>query len=58
LLGILLSAVYLWGLIFRPRRRILGMGLDSLVVLILYVVEVAGLIDVALQRGTKTLTRV
>jgi cation:H+ antiporter len=51
LLGILLTAVYLWGLIFRPRRRILGMGLDSLVVLILYAVGVAGLIDVVLGGG-------
>jgi cation:H+ antiporter len=50
-LGILLTAVYLWGLIFRPRRRILGMGLDSLAVLILYVVGVAGLIAVALGGG-------
>ena len=47
-LGILLTAVYLWGLIFRPRRRIMGMGLDSLVVLILYAVGVAGLLAVAL----------
>ena len=50
-LGILLTAVYLWGLIFRPRRRVLGMGMDSLAVLILYVVGVAGLIAVALGGG-------
>jgi cation:H+ antiporter len=47
-LGILLTTVYVWGLIFRPRRRVLGMGVDSLVVLMLYVVGIAGLIAVAL----------
>jgi cation:H+ antiporter len=46
-LGILLTAVYICGLIFRPRRRVLGMGVDSLVVLILYLTGVAGLIAVA-----------
>jgi cation:H+ antiporter len=47
-LGILLTAVYLLGLIFRPRRRILRMGVDSLAVLILYAVGVVGLVAVAL----------
>jgi cation:H+ antiporter len=46
-LGILLTAVYLYGLIFRPRRRVFGMGIDSLVVLILYAVGIAGLFAVA-----------
>jgi cation:H+ antiporter len=46
-LGILLTVVYLYGLIFRPRRRVLRMGIDSLVVLALYVLGVAGLIAVA-----------
>jgi cation:H+ antiporter len=46
-LGILLTAVYLAGLIFRPRRQVLGMGLDSLAVLVLYVVGTAGLLAVA-----------
>jgi cation:H+ antiporter len=50
-LGILLTVVYLFGLIFRPRRRVLGMGMDSLVVLILYAVGVAGLVAVALGGG-------
>jgi cation:H+ antiporter len=35
-LGILLTVVYINGLIFRPGRRILHMGIDSLAVLILY----------------------
>ncbi len=48
-LGILLTTVYIYGLIFRPRRQILNMGIDSLVVLILYVLGLLGLI--ALARG-------
>jgi cation:H+ antiporter len=47
-LGILLTAVYINGLIFRPGRRILHMGIDSLAVLILYLIGVAGLVAVAL----------
>jgi cation:H+ antiporter len=50
-LGILLTAVFLWGLIFRPKRRILRMGPDSLVVLILYALGVVGLVAVALGSG-------
>jgi cation:H+ antiporter len=46
-LGILLTVVYIFGLIFRPRRRILRMGPDSLAVLILYAIGIAGLIVVA-----------
>lgn len=41
-LGVLLTSVYLAGLIFRPKRLILGMGVDSLAVLILYVLGTAG----------------
>ena len=36
-LGILLTTVYIYGLIFRPSRRVLRMGIDSLVVLVLYI---------------------
>lgn len=32
-LAVLLTCVYLAGLIFRPKRRLLGMGMDSLIVL-------------------------
>ena len=42
-LGMLLTAVYIYGLIFRPRRQILRMGVDSFVVLVLYVLGVVGL---------------
>lgn len=46
-LGILLTAVYIYGLIFRPRRRVLRMGIDSLVVLVLYLLGVLGLFVIA-----------
>lgn len=46
-LGVLLTTVYIYGLIFRPRRQILNMGIDSLVVLILYIVGVVGLFAIA-----------
>lgn len=42
-LAILLTLVYLLGIAFRPRRKVLGMGIDSLLVLILYGVGTAGL---------------
>jgi len=46
-LGMLLTLVYAAGLIFRPKRRMARMGIDSLAVLILYVVGVAGLFATA-----------
>lgn len=42
-LGMLLTAVYIFGLLFRPKRQIAGMGVDSLTVLIIYVVGIVGL---------------
>lgn len=45
-LGALLTLVYVAGLLFRPRRRVARMGVDSLVVLLLYVVGIAGLFAV------------
>ena len=46
-LGILLTLVYATGLLFRPGQRIARMGVDSLVVLILYAFGVAGLFAIA-----------
>lgn len=46
-LGGLLTLVYMAGLVFRPQRQLLRMGVDSLVVLILYVLGVVGLVAVA-----------
>ncbi len=48
-LGILLVSVYLYGLIFRPRIFKI-IGLDSLTVLILYIIGIAGLFFVARGR--------
>jgi cation:H+ antiporter len=45
--GIVLTAVYIVGLLFRPARRVARMGIDSLVVLILYALAVAGLFAIA-----------
>jgi cation:H+ antiporter len=42
-LGMLLTTVYILGLIFRPRFQIARMGIDSVVVLVLYGIGVAGL---------------
>lgn len=50
-LGVLLTAIYVLGLIFRPKRRLLGMGVDSLAVLIFYLLGTAGLFAVARQGG-------
>jgi cation:H+ antiporter len=45
--GLLLTAVYVVGLLFRPCRRVAGVGLDSLVVLVLYTVSLFGLFAIA-----------
>jgi cation:H+ antiporter len=43
-LGILLTAVYVAGLVIRPKRQYLRLGPDSLVVLILYGAGIAGMV--------------
>src|SRR5262249_51418531 len=42
-LGILLTAVYMLGFAFRPTRKILRMGIDSLTALLLYGLGIIGL---------------
>jgi cation:H+ antiporter len=42
-----LTVVYGWGLITRPHRQVLRMGVDSLAVLALYAVGIAGLVAVS-----------
>jgi cation:H+ antiporter len=42
-LGMLLTCVYICGLVFRPRRQFARMGIDSLLVLVLYAVGIVGL---------------
>ena len=46
-LGIVLTVVYLWGLVTRPNRQVWRMGIDSVAVLVLYAVGIAGLIAVS-----------
>lgn len=41
------TSAYLAGMIFRPKRRISGMGVDSLAVLILYGIGIVGLFAIA-----------
>ncbi len=45
-LGVLLTTVYIYGLIFRPRRQFLYMGIDSFAVIMLYILGIVGLIAV------------
>ena len=45
-LGVLLTAVYIYGLIFRPKRQFLDLGIDSIVVLVLYIVATVGLFTI------------
>jgi len=46
-LGMLLTCVYIYGLIFRPRRQFARMGVDSLTVLGLYALGVLGLLAIS-----------
>ena len=47
-LAALLTLVYAVGLLFRPRRRIVGMGVDSFVVLVLYLIGIGGLVAITI----------
>lgn len=47
-LAAVLTLVYAVGLVFRPQRRIAGMGVDSFVVVLLYLVGVAGLVAISI----------
>jgi cation:H+ antiporter len=38
--------VYIWGLLFRPQRQWLRLGPDSALVVIFYVLGIAGLVFV------------
>jgi cation:H+ antiporter len=46
-LAILLTVVYLWGLVFRPKRQWWGFGPDSVAVVALYALGITGLIFVS-----------
>jgi cation:H+ antiporter len=42
-LGMLLTTIYMVGIIVQPKKQVLNMGLDSLVVLIVYILGIIGL---------------
>lgn len=46
-LAMLLTIVYVWGLLFRPKKQFASMGIDSIIVLVLYIAGVAGLFFIA-----------
>ncbi|MCX6231242.1 MAG: sodium:calcium antiporter [Bacteroidetes bacterium] len=46
-LGVLLTIIYIWGLMFRPRKQIFWMGIDSLIVVIIYLVGLLGLFAIS-----------
>jgi cation:H+ antiporter len=46
-LAILLTVVYLWGLLFRPQRQWGRLGPDSIAVVALYALGIAGLVVVS-----------
>jgi cation:H+ antiporter len=50
-LAVVLTLVYLLGILFRPSRRIARMGLDSILVLVLYALGVVGLFAIAAAGG-------
>jgi len=47
-LGVILTVVYMAGLVFRPRHQYARMGVDSVTVVVVYLVGVAGLATIAL----------
>ena len=45
-LGALLTVVYIFGIVFRPSRTIGRVGVDSAIVLLLYVIGIVGLVAI------------
>jgi cation:H+ antiporter len=46
-LGLVLTTIYLWGLLFRSDRQYLRLGADSIAVLVVYVLGILGLVALA-----------
>ena len=46
-LGVVLSAIYVTGLVLRPRRRVLGIGPDSAIAVLVYALGIVGLAVIA-----------
>ncbi|MEU3339433.1 hypothetical protein ACWCQ1_30455 [Streptomyces sp. NPDC002144] len=47
-LGVILTVVHMGGLVFRPRHQYARMGVDSVTVVVVHLVGVAGLATIAL----------
>jgi cation:H+ antiporter len=45
--GVILTAVYAAGILARPERRVLRLGIDSWMVILLYAAAIGGLVAVA-----------
>jgi cation:H+ antiporter len=46
-IGIVVTAVYAVGLIVRPPRKLVGLGVDSWIVFLFYLFGIAGLIRIS-----------
>ena len=46
-LAVLLTIIYIFGLIFRPRKQLLWMGIDSFLVMIVYLIGLLGLFAIS-----------
>ena len=46
-LAVLLTIIYIFGLIFRPRKQLLWMGIDSFLVVIVYLIGLFGLFAIS-----------
>ncbi len=45
-LAMLLTSIYVWGIVFKNKKQILYMGVDSFVVLLVYIAGIIGLFAV------------
>jgi cation:H+ antiporter len=43
----LLTIIYICGLMFRPRKQILWMGIDSFIVMFVYLIGLLGLFAIS-----------
>ena len=46
-LAVLLTIIYIFGLIFRPRKQLLWMGVDSFLVILVYLIGLLGLFAIS-----------
>jgi cation:H+ antiporter len=46
-IGIVVTAVYALGLVVRPPRKVLRLGIDSWLVLVFYLFGIAGLVRIS-----------